>query len=1351
VTIEAALERIGASIAARYRVEERLGHGGMATVYRVRDERTGAQVALKRGYARDPRKLQRNSALLEREYHTLAHLAHPRIIEVYDYGVDARGPYYTMELLDGTDLERAGPLPWQRACAALCDVASSLAILHSRGLVHRDVSLRNVRYTARGHAKLIDFGAMTSIGVAHDVVGTPPFMAPEVLQMQAIDARADLFSLGALGYHLLTGRHAYPASRISELRDVWRSRPHPPTRFAADVPPELSAVIMRLLALDRSGRPQNAAEVIEQLKTIAQLTLEDVAATARAYLTTPTLVGRERALLAARRAVLALARGDGGALVVHGAPGSGRSRLLDACVLEGKLLGTAVVRADARAAASDWGVARAICTQLIELFPRVAQDAARLSREVLAYVIDEFAPDRRVTLSVNTPDHAMLLRELREFVLSIGNAQRLVIVVDDADEIDEPSAALLASLTHKAERRPVLVAVALDSDVRHAMSASLRLLWSLSRRIEATDLSAEETELLMRSVFGDVPNVSMCASRIHGLSHGNPRATMELAQHLVDTGKARYKAGSWALPAELPERELPSSLAESLAVRLHSLSADARELLDALTLTDGDALPIDAYAALTEHGSSPRVFKALDELVAARILIAGAERYDFATRAFLAVAREAMPDARRRSLHGRIAQCLAEGGGDGLRRAHHLLAAGSDAEAIELLCELDLAALLPPVDLLTTATERAERLDLPARTLHSLRLALLVNAPFALATDAFRRVLPLVLAQLERDSGLSAYRELAHFPEGERLTQALTITQERYQRTPERERVHGVVDAIRELARLSAALCSFAHPAFDLDLLESLPSLTPLLPLSPALQVIAKVIEASRESLHCRLLRAYDIQQQVLQRIQQPDRGGLEDALHDRIRDGFEFAMGMFEASSAIATAEERAQRFDGKRELRVNAWRIRALLQLGLGNPTEARKCGRRAELLQAQEGLVERYVRSTAGIELLLNARLGDLTAVKNTVEDLAALGARNPGWRPVELLGRSRYCALQGDLHAALAHADAGLELAPPLRHPFSSALAAMRLQLLWALGRNDEALRFALEQVELCRREEITSNDLYLAAGLVMAQAGDHARGCETLEYAIEMGEQRKRSGFAMGMLYEARARVAIWMNDRAAFEHHAERTALAYATSKNPAFGAALVQLFDEARERGIAPGEAALAAHESLRPAAPESEYETVHSRIAECVDRPDRARCALTLLLQTTTSASGHLYATASLGALEVIASLPDGATEPGMDDWAERHARAVFEEDRDESVVTGDDSEPHSDTDDDGAQPSSRYRDRAGRLWQVGPLLDGATLVGLVVLPVEGAQSVLPRELCAKIAHELLEHGDATGWRAF
>ena len=255
----AQVEEAGATIAGRYTLEQLLGRGGMSAVYRARDTRTGQKLALKRGLPAGARSARRQRELLEREFNVLSQLAHPCIIEVYDYGVDDRGSaYYTMELLDGADLHHAGVLPWARVCSLLRDVTSSLSILHSRGLVHRDVSARNVRCTADGRAKLIDFGAMCSMGVAQDVVGTPPFLAPEALQMQALDGRADLFSVGALAYYLPTGRHAYPARRLHELRDVWRTAPVPPQRLQSEIPPALSSLVMQLLALDRGRRAHSA-------------------------------------------------------------------------------------------------------------------------------------------------------------------------------------------------------------------------------------------------------------------------------------------------------------------------------------------------------------------------------------------------------------------------------------------------------------------------------------------------------------------------------------------------------------------------------------------------------------------------------------------------------------------------------------------------------------------------------------------------------------------------------------------------------------------------------------------------------------------------------------------------------------------------------------------------------------------------------------------------------------------------------------------------------------------------------------------------------------------------------------
>src|SRR5262249_39475134 len=149
-----------ATVAGRYQVHARIGAGGMGVVYRAWDERVGCYVALKTTHERVD---DAQRALFERECLTLARLRHPRIIEVYDFGIHRGEPYYAMELLDGIDLRELAPLPYKEACSHLRDVASSLALLHARRLLHRDVSPRNVRVVG-GRCKLIDFGALAEFG-----------------------------------------------------------------------------------------------------------------------------------------------------------------------------------------------------------------------------------------------------------------------------------------------------------------------------------------------------------------------------------------------------------------------------------------------------------------------------------------------------------------------------------------------------------------------------------------------------------------------------------------------------------------------------------------------------------------------------------------------------------------------------------------------------------------------------------------------------------------------------------------------------------------------------------------------------------------------------------------------------------------------------------------------------------------------------------------------------------------------------------------------------------------------------------------------------------------------------------
>ncbi|HMI91166.1 MAG TPA: serine/threonine-protein kinase, partial [Polyangiales bacterium] len=322
-------------IAQRYQVIASLGQGGTAHVFHVVDTISGRELALKQ---LSPRSDELDDTLVsqfEAEFNALAQLSHPRVIEVYDYGVTETGPFFTMELLDGGDLADRAPMVWQQACALVYDVCSSLALLHSRRFVHRDISPRNVRCTRDGRAKLIDFGTMVPMGASNFVAGTPAFVAPEVAHRSALDGRADLFSLGATLYYALTKRPPHSARGFRELTLAWARKPRLPSSFNPEIPAALDVLVMSLLSLDPARRPRNAYEVMQRLSAIAGLE-RDEADVSQAYLSTPTLVAREGVLAALARQCDGAKAGRGSACLLRAESGVGRSRVLDACVLEAK-------------------------------------------------------------------------------------------------------------------------------------------------------------------------------------------------------------------------------------------------------------------------------------------------------------------------------------------------------------------------------------------------------------------------------------------------------------------------------------------------------------------------------------------------------------------------------------------------------------------------------------------------------------------------------------------------------------------------------------------------------------------------------------------------------------------------------------------------------------------------------------------------------------------------------------------------------------------------------------------------------------------------------------------------------
>ncbi|HEX4187979.1 MAG TPA: protein kinase [Solirubrobacteraceae bacterium] len=261
-----------AEIAGRYRLEGRLGFGGMSTVHRALDLRLERQVAVKllaEHLAEDPTFVSR----FQREAQAAARLVHPNIVQVFDSGQDERtGQYFiVMEYIEGQScaeiLRDDGWVEVDEAIAIVEQACEGLHYAHRNGVVHRDVKPGNLLRAREGEVKLADFGIakateQSSITQVGSVLGTAAYLAPEQARGEEAGPSADLYALGVVTYQMISGRLPYEAASLTELA-LKQQQEEPPTldTLVAAVGPELADAVAIALALDPRDRYQTAREM----------------------------------------------------------------------------------------------------------------------------------------------------------------------------------------------------------------------------------------------------------------------------------------------------------------------------------------------------------------------------------------------------------------------------------------------------------------------------------------------------------------------------------------------------------------------------------------------------------------------------------------------------------------------------------------------------------------------------------------------------------------------------------------------------------------------------------------------------------------------------------------------------------------------------------------------------------------------------------------------------------------------------------------------------------------------------------------------------------------------------------
>ena len=1250
-------------VGGRYVVEAVLGRGGMGAVYRVRDEATGALLALKRmtwSAGAEPDRVA-GQLRFRREFHTMATLVHPRIVQVFDYGIDDGVPYYTMEMLAGQDLHDLDTVPAARACEILRDVASALAFLHARRLLHRDLAPRNVRCTPDGRAKLIDFGVLATAGMSGDIAGTPPFMAPETVHGRPLDHRYDLYGLGALAYRILTGRHAFPARSIEGLEQIWRMKPPPPSVLGKDISPALDELVMSLLAHDPLARPGSAAEVIDRLSSIGGLERPTEVETQHGWLASAALVGRQREVQQIRRLVARAATGGGRSVLIEAPSGTGKSRLLRELALEAQLAGTTVVRAESESSGrGPYGIIHELARGLFAAAPDEAGAAAAPRAPMLARVIASLRERVKPAKPLGDPaeDRMQLQTELTAFFLAIAQSRPIALLVDDVQRCDEASAAVLATLAHQAEGKKLVIAAALRTDETVRAPAAIASLVDAGQRLRLRGLDEPDVAELCRSLFGDVPHIPRLAQWMHRTAGGSPLHTTELARHLVDRKVIRYVEGLWSIPEDPGREDLPRGLADAMDARVRALPAEAHALGEVLSVHGGD-LPLELIVKLAEADEAT-TFAALDRLAFDEILVQAGSAWRFRHDGLREAMLRGLDAERTRVLHSRVGEALAASGARTVERdaeiGWHLLRGGDPARGATLLeaagrALYDAQSFSDCIAPLEAALAVMEQRKGSARRRLEVLHMLLMGGCMADRKAAVRHA-DACVGGFRYWAGVDVMTR-ARKVIGKHLAVVVGLAWAlmRWILTPRRG--PNPYEAFRTYFVVVGYTASIYSLMFDIPKIETMVA---------AVEPIAVFKNRVPYAVYLLTRNTLEYPKGEIGEVRRNSRRLLEILETDRItpiRDidrrtgggGARYMLALIAVSNLEPEWTQELEKL-AKINLRfydIGAENVRVIFHRMRGEEEAAAEIEARVELMFVQLGSVWQMEAFMPVIASLSYAFSRDTLGLRRTIDQLARLCEDGFQYRSYLQLARGEYLRERGDAAEALPELEAAIsnELMPMIQIPGLPAIA----ETLLALGEHARAKEYAERGVHHGGDPERgnINGKLRSVRALALAEAalGHLEIAIKLLDDAI-LEAAPIGSPLLSGTLHEARARVALIAGDSLGYHQHRVETEHVFRATRNPVLIARAERLSEAGNRhtqrastsieepktehsggpvRRLLDAEVSLVAADAVTTPVPQEAAGWVSAVLSGCRGSAERAQRVLQLVISEARGSSGWLY----------------------------------------------------------------------------------------------------------------------------